>query len=166
MRVFFRITLMVMLLAVAVQAPQAMGQFFAIRNSLIGEKAPDFTLDTLRRSNVNFSKFRKDDPTIVFFWATWCPHCRTQLKALSEKIPVLEKKGIKIVLVDLEEKARHIRRYLENNRLDIDVFLDSDADIAMKYNVIGVPTFVFIDKSGMVRAVEHFLPENFQEMLF
>ncbi|MCK5215353.1 MAG: TlpA family protein disulfide reductase [Candidatus Omnitrophica bacterium] len=165
MKTPLRILMLIFLLTTAVKIPQAMGQFFFFRHPLIGKEAPDFTLDTLKNTNVNFTAYRQDQPAILFFWATWCAHCRTQIKVLSEEIPALNQEGIKVALIDLQENPRLIKRYLNSNKLNVDIFMDSDAYVAQEYGVQGVPTFVFVDKSGLVKAVEHYMSDDYKDLI-
>ena len=159
----FFIVVFILLSALNFKA-QAQPQFFA-ENPLIGEKAPDFTLKNLEGQNVSLSSFREGKSTIVFFWATWCPHCREQLKKLSAMESELTQKNIKVALVDIGEEKRQVGAFVEKNKIAFNVFLDQDSAVSETYNIIGVPTFFFINQEGVVQAVEHFLPENFVEKL-
>src|SRR5699024_2670354 len=49
----------------------------------IGDKAPDFSLETLGGKKEKLSDYN-GEKVIVNFWATWCPPCR-------EEIPDLQK---------------------------------------------------------------------------
>ena len=76
------------LLVVLVTMPSmtyAMGDGSFMTQTLIGKPAPDFTLDTLSAKQVNMTSYRSGKKAIIFFWATWCPHCRVQLKELNAR---------------------------------------------------------------------------------
>ena len=57
----------------------------AQESPLIGKKAPDFTLERLSGKSASLSEVIKDKKAILFFFATWCPHCREQLKQISAR---------------------------------------------------------------------------------
>ncbi len=143
----------------------ASGQFFFFQNPLEGKEAPDFTLKTLTGKEINLAKFRDGNPAIIFFWATWCPHCREQLVELNKQTAEIEKKGIKLILVDLDEDIRPVRSYVERHNVKIEVALDPDSAVADQYGIVGVPTFYFIDKAGMIKSVTHEFPANYGEVL-
>ena len=164
MRSFVKTALIVGLLFIALKSSQAMGQFFEMENSMIGKPAKDFTLKTLGGQDKSMTKLRDGGNAIVFFWATWCPHCREQLKQLSEQGDEIQKKGIKVFLVDIGENNREVQSYVERNKVPFEVFLDVDSVLAEDYNVIGVPTFFFINKDGIVKDVEHCIPDNYEEI--
>jgi peroxiredoxin len=143
----------------------ASGQFMMMENPLVGKEAPDFKLSTLSGKEVNAKEYRNGQKAIVFFWATWCPHCRRELKDLSKEKAVLETKGIKVLVVDIGENANQVRSYVNKNKIQYDVFLDQDSLIAEKYGVVGVPTFYLINAQGRVQAVEHSLPSEYEKIL-
>ena len=66
-------------------------QLFVMENENVGQPVQDFLLDTTNSKDVNFNEFRNDNKAIIFFWATWCPHCRTALKDLNERKDDFEK---------------------------------------------------------------------------
>ncbi|MCK5580942.1 MAG: TlpA family protein disulfide reductase [Candidatus Omnitrophica bacterium] len=149
----------------ALGSSYASGQFFFFQNPMVGEVAPDFILETLNGGKKSLEEFRDGDPAIVFFWATWCLHCRTQLKELNDSAAEIQEKGIKLVLVDLGESSSQVRAYLKDNGVSLNVFLDKTSEIAEEYGVVGIPTFYFLDKKGIIQAVEHDIPENHEALL-
>ena len=153
------------LLAMTFYPSPASGQFFFMENEAIGKPAPDFTLSTVDGKKMSFSQFRGTDKAIVFFWATWCPHCRKELGDLVLKKEEFTTKGIKIALVDVGEDEAAVKQYLQKNKVDFTVFLDEDSLAAQNYNLVGVPTFLFIDAKGIVRDLEYNLPPNYDEIL-
>jgi len=127
-------------------------QFFSFKHPLEGKPAPDFTLNTLQSQNINFGEYRDDKASIIFFWATWCPHCRRELKDLK-------------ALVNIEEPAGQIRSYLKRANLTFDIFMDTDATVAQGYKIMGVPSYFLVDKEGSIRSVGHVFPEDYEDTL-
>lgn len=148
-------------------APQvAQTQFgFLFRHPLEGKYAPDFTLDTLNNRNVNFTEFRDGQPAILFFWTTWCPHCRRELKELSARKVELNQKEIKLILIDLEESPAQVKSYFKRSDIYFDVFMDTKAVVAENYRIMGVPSYFFVDSTGKVKAVEHVFLEDYEVVL-
>ena len=139
--------------------------FFFFRHPLEGKVAPDFTLSTLTKKDVNFSEFRDGQSAVLFFWATWCPHCRVELKVLSEKEDELHEKGIKLFLINTEETARQVTAYLNSAGISMDVLLDRDAVVAENYSIMGIPSYFLINNKGVVENVGHVFPEDLEEIL-
>jgi len=154
------------LLMFIVQSAPVFGQFFFMQqNSLVGKPAPDFTLATVSGEKKNMTEFRNGDSAIIFFWATWCPHCREQLKSLNDRADELKEKGIKLILVDLGEGQNQVRSFIEKQKINFEVFLDEDSSLTNIYDLIGVPTFFLVDREGIVQAVEHDIRDDYEEIL-
>ncbi len=145
-------------------AASASAQLFYMENSNIGKPAPDFTLPATNGKEINLTEYRGDDKAIIFFWATWCPHCRTQLKELSAKSENILQQGIKLVIVDYGEDIATVAKYAKRNKIELDMIVDQGATLEEPYELIGVPTFFFVDSQGIVKAVEHELPGNLEEV--
>lgn len=135
---------------------------FLPQNSLTGKPAPDFTLKTTGGQDLNLTEFRASQKAIIFFWATWCPHCRTALKDLNRDAADIQKRNIKLILVDIQEENDVVKAYLKRSAITMDVFLDLDAAVSESYGIVGVPTFVFVNESGIVKSVEHSLPADYE----
>ena len=168
-KIFFSLRILVLFLGimslnVSGTGNVARAQFF-FQNPLVGQPAPDFTLKMYDGNKVNMTKLRDNKSAIIFFWATWCPHCRESLEGLNQNLAQIQKKGIKIILVDLGESEREVRAYVERNKVKVPIFLDEESSLAENYGIIGVPTFFFVDPKGVVKAVEHSVPENYEEIL-
>ncbi len=142
----------------------AQAQSFFEENQMTGQQSPDFTLKMLKQETSSLKDFRQGKPVIVFFWATWCPHCREQLKLLSEQAKAIEKKGIKVALVDLEEPAETVEAYKQRYNVPFAIFLDDEGKVAEQYSIIGVPTFFFIDQAGIIQGMEHAFPEDYEKI--
>ncbi len=136
-----------------------------MQNPLIAEKAPEFSLPGLDGKEVSLSHLRGNKSAILFFWATWCPHCREALKELNEQAAEIEGKGIKIILINFGESQKEVQSYVNRNEIKLTVLLDKESTLGEPYAIIGVPTFFFIDPDGMVQAVEHAMPGNYEEIL-
>jgi len=64
-----------------------------------------------------------------------------------------------------ERTAEWIGRCVAEEGIPFNVFLDQDSAVAEEYQIIGVPTFFFVNPEGTVMAVEHFLPDDYGEIL-
>lgn len=165
MKSFLKMFVLLGVLIFAFSPLPAHGQYMFEENPLVGKQAPDFTLKTLNGGDLSLNQYRGTDPALVFFWATWCPHCREELRLLSTMTETLQKSGIKIVLVNLEENPRLVRAYVDKLKLPYNVFLDETSKVGEQYSVIGLPTVFFVNKDGVVMRMEFGLPDNFAEIL-
>jgi len=127
--------------------------------------AGDLILNDLSGKKVNLSS-SSGKPTILFFWTTWCPYCRKEIKTLNQMYPQMKKEGITVFAVNIGEPDDKVQRFFMSNALTFGVLLDQAGTAADKYNVIGVPTYVFMDKSGRVISQAHALPLDYKKLLF
>lgn len=146
-------------------SPTVQGQPGLFENPLIGQKAPDFTLATLAGDKVSMAEFRDGKKAIIFFWATWCPHCRRALSVLKDKHDEFRKKGVTLIPVDSGEPPAQVRAYLEKAGIDMEMFLDEHQSLTESYNVFGIPMLIFVDKEGVIRGIKHSLPADYEKLL-
>ena len=141
------------------------GAFAQEQSFLAGKKAPDFTLERVSGASASLSQVIKDKKAIIFFFASWCPHCREQLKEIAARRDGLDKKGVVVVLVNVGESKNTAARFLKSYGADFDSFLDVSSFVSEAYQVAGIPTLVFVGADGKVRYVEYGLPDNYEEIL-
>lgn len=165
MKIFSRIVMLVILALLVFGLSKSGAQFFLFGSSLEGEAAPEFILSTLTKNSVSLTEYRDGKPAILFFWATWCPHCRGALKQLNQEYPNIESKGIKFVIIDVGETKRQVTAYVNRVGVGLEVFLDEESTVAEDYQIVGVPTYIFVDKNGIVTTVKHSLPQDYAELL-
>jgi cytochrome c biogenesis protein CcmG, thiol:disulfide interchange protein DsbE len=84
-------------------------------------------------------------PVLVNVWATWCGPCRAEMPLLAE----YAKRGAKIVFLNAGESADDVRKYLESEKLEIPVMLDTGG-IRDQLRVVGLPTTFIVGKDGQV----------------
>ncbi|MBF0620233.1 MAG: TlpA family protein disulfide reductase [Candidatus Omnitrophica bacterium] len=132
---------------------------------VIGKKAVNFTLETIKGGPLAFETFRNKRKAIIFFWATWCPHCREQINEVMARKAEMEKENIAVALVDIGEPKATAVKFLESKKIDLMAFLDESSAVAEQYQVVGIPTMVFISSDGVVRASENAFPEDYLKIL-
>jgi len=104
-------------------------------------------------------------PKILFFWTTWCPYCRSELKSLDKMHAQMEKEGLEVFAIDVGEAEYKVQKFLKNYSLSIKVLLDRSGQAASAYAIKGVPTYIFIGRDGQVVSMEHNLPQDYRQLL-
>ena len=165
MKIVGRVVLVVLLFLLVFGLSRSRAQLFMLGNPLEGKPAPSFSLSTLAKKTVSLDEYRQGQAAILFFWATWCPHCRTALEDLNAQAKDIQSQGIKIILVDVGEPKAQVKEYIEERKVTLDVFLDEDSSVSNDYSIVGVPTFFLINKEGIVKSVKHLLSEDYQKIL-
>jgi peroxiredoxin len=129
----------------------------------VGKTAYDATLPTALGGPKSLSQAREGKKAVLFFWATWCPHCHDEITRLNRNMEAITAKGVKIVLVSIGETKEDVAAYLKRNAVVLDSFLDEDNALQGPYDLVGVPPLVFVDEKGIIREVRHDFPDNYGE---
>jgi len=127
--------------------------------------APDFRLKDMQENTVVLSSYRDKSPVFLFFWATWCPFCRDELKNLNSRYRELLRDNVEVLAVDIGESLPTVERFISNYALVFKVLLDRDSQAAYSYNIVGVPTFILIDKKGRIVFQDHRFPQEYKKLL-
>jgi peroxiredoxin len=133
-----------------------------LEGATLNEKrlAPDFSLQDLNKNTVTLSAYRDKNAVILFFWTTWCPYCRSELKQLNQLYPTLLNQGIELFAVDVAEFSYRVENFVERYNLSLRVLLDKDAAVAEAFSVLGVPTYVILNKKGEIVFEGNYFPQR------
>lgn len=98
---------------------------------------------------IDDSKYILDDskPTLVYFWATWCPICKFQ----SPNIQELSKDYQVITIASQSGSKEEIEEYLKENKFTFKVIDDIYNDFAYRFNIKAYPTTLIYDKNGTLK---------------
>jgi peroxiredoxin len=121
----------------------------------VGGFAPDFSLPDLNQEMHSLGEHR-GEAVILNFWTTWCPPCRFEMPALQQAFERYSDQGLVILGVNLTESDDRdlIGPYREELGLTFPILLDLKSQVSGDlYRVLGLPTSVFIDRSGIVREI-------------
>ena len=126
--------------------------------------APDFALTSVSGKTVSLKDF-KGKNVILFFFATWCPYCREKIPGLTQNYALYQSQWIDVVLIDAGESQQKVESFAKKQGLSFDILLDKDSKVSESYGVMGIPTFVLINKEGMIVDEDNELPGNYQDLL-
>ena len=126
--------------------PEAMA---IVKKKLLNKPAPPFALDGFGPFAAR-TKELAGHVVVVEFWATWCGFCQQTRPAVA----TWQKnyKDLRVVAIapdDLDD----LKKVATEEQLPFTVAHDTDQRAQVDYFVPGLPTFVVIDKAGIVRYV-------------
>ena len=127
--------------------------------------ASDFKLADLNNKFHELREYKNKENVLLFFWTTWCPFCRKEVKKLSLLYKGLKSDGVELLAIDAGEPYDRIKRFVKANDIKFEVLLDQDSSVSDSYGIMGVPTFFLIDKQGSIVFEDNDFPEKYKAIL-
>ena len=113
----------------------------------------DFTVENIKGESVKLSSMQ-GKPTVVGFWATWCPPCQAEAPAVQE---LYERYGdrVNFMMIDAtdgqRETAEMAKEWIDQGGYTYPVYLDTNNMMASyTFQVANLPTTVVFDAQGNV----------------
>lgn len=116
-----------------------------------GFTAPDFTIKTIEGKAVSLQQLTSERPTLLYFWATWCPYCKRDLAVASKVYPDYKDK-VNFLAIDLDpkESVAAISAYKRNGGHDFIDFAPADLKVLQEYGITSTTTKFAIDRNRLI----------------
>jgi thiol-disulfide isomerase/thioredoxin len=112
--------------------------------------APDFFFTTSQNQPVSNASLR-GKVVLVDFWGTWCPPCRESVPILRNLNKKYAGKPFQLVSVSSDDDADVWRTFIKAEHMDWPQYIDLPGDVLQAFKVESFPTFVVLDKDGVIR---------------
>ncbi len=145
---------------------------------LVGQKAPDFRVETSVGLEFAGLGSLRGKPVVLFFWWESCGDCKAQAAAFRRAVEKFAPKGVAFVAPTrfydenrAEEKVKIEKSWSEIYGLTGSVAVAISDEAMLRYGVSATPTFAFINRDGVVtgylpyRMTEERLSAAIEELL-
>jgi peroxiredoxin len=128
----------------------------------VGQKAPEFSgvVDgqTVGLTDLSGNPIRLADlrghPVWVSFWASWCPPCQQETPVLRDVFDAYRARGLDLVAISVQETtAADVQAYAQKYGLNFTIGFDATSAVFKTYQAYGLPTHLFLDGDGIIRAI-------------
>lgn len=128
-----------------------------LRVPVVGEAAPDFTLDTTSGKPVTLSGFRGQRNVLVaFFPMAFTSVCTAELCSFTDDYSSFAEKGVEVIPVSVD-MVPSLKAFKAQHNISVELASDPRRDVARAYGVLNEEKFFanrsyfLIDKRGDVR---------------
>ena len=115
---------------------------------IIGNPISKLELKILNENNnFNTADLRKNNFTLINFWASWCAPCKKEHKHLIS----LKKKNIKILGINFKDKTSNANEFLK--KLGNPYYLiasDQEGKTSVSFGVYGIPETILVNKDLII----------------
>jgi len=91
----------------------------------------------------------KGKVTLVMFWATWCPACKTEMPVLEQLRAKYPAEKLDIMAISVDDTEQVMAEYLKSRPTTVDVYL-SKAEVGSEFGIKSIPALYLLDKEGQV----------------
>lgn len=116
--------------------------------------APVFTLDTFDGVTISLSDL-KGKVVLINFWASWCPPCKAEMKAIQNTYADMQDQGLVILGINTtyQDDLTTAAQFAQQEGLTFPLLTDPTAVVSKLYQVQAMPTTFLIDQQGRINWV-------------
>jgi peroxiredoxin len=122
----------------------------------IGAKAPDLLLrNTNGELSSLYSACNKNKITLLYFWASWCEHCKIDLPEMVKIYNNHKSSGLEIYAVSLDYFESEWKTTIDKNKMEwinVSELSGWESKSAKLYNIYSTPSVIVLDSNGVILA--------------
>lgn len=115
----------------------------------VGERADNWSLQTPAGETVSFYEHSIDRPSLILFWATWCPVCRKMMPELAKLQASLPEGSVNFYALNVSEDGDPVA-YFKEHGYRFHLLLNAD-HVEDLYGTFGTPRIFLVDGNKIVR---------------
>ena len=118
-------------------------------NSLVGKKLVELNLESFDGDyNLSTKDFKKNNFTLINFWASWCSPCRIEHPIL---MSLSKSKKLKLVGINFKDKKNNAKKFLKElgNPYNL-IAKDEIGKKSVNFGIYGIPESILVNKEMIV----------------
>jgi len=118
-------------------------------NSLVGKKLVELNLESFDGDyNLSTKDFKKNNFTLINFWASWCSPCRAEHQIL---MSLSKSKKLKLVGINFKDKKNNAKKFLKElgNPYNL-IAKDEIGKKSVNFGIYGIPESILVNKEMIV----------------
>ena len=118
-------------------------------NSLVGKKLVELNLESFDGDyNLSTKDFKKNNFTLINFWASWCSPCRAEHQIL---MSLSKSKKLKLVGINFKDKKNNAKKFLKElgNPYNL-IAKDEIGKKSVNFGIYGIPESILVNKEMTV----------------
>lgn len=93
-------------------------------------------------------------PTLIYFWASWCPICYNEMHQIEKHYQTFKDKGFNVLAINFRDKRADAERMLERVKpITFPVGVINEEWRNEYPRIHGTPTWFLLDQQGVIRKV-------------
>lgn len=130
------------------------------------ETSPDIIFQDIDGNDLSYDEIVKNPRVVIMLWTSWCFYCRQKIEEMT--CDTIESPDIRYFFINIGEKSSTVSGFLQRRNIIPcvagNVLLDSKGATARRFNVAGIPAFIFIDHGKVVYQGHQFSKNMVEEM--
>ena len=112
--------------------------------------APKFSFTTHDHQQISNASLR-GKVVLLDFWGTWCPPCRESVPILRDLNKKYSGKPFQLVGVSSDDDEEVWKTFIQAQHMDWPDYIDLSDDVQKAFKIDSYPTFIVLDKDGVIR---------------
>lgn len=93
-------------------------------------------------------------PTLIYFWASWCPICYSEMPQIEKHYQTFKDKGFNVLAINFRDKRVDAERMLERVKpISFPVGVINEEWRNEYPRIHGTPTWFLLDQQGVIKKV-------------
>lgn len=126
--------------------------------------APDFSFTTHQNENLSNAALR-GKVVLLDFWGTWCPPCRESVPVVRNLQKKYTGKNLQIVGISSDDDEQVWQTFIKAQQMTWSEYIDVRGDVLQAFGIDSFPTYIVLDKDGVIRFRQSGFGEGTQDEL-